>query len=792
MNWTGGAKQRHSNGAGSSRHHQQQHFAKVKATILAGKKQSPRKHPDLDRLCELHEGSNRTRQPSVRFHARDDRHSSLRHANSFSPNALGEPYPSHSPAIQRHPAIAVKREKLSNHATPHGEKREYHHSASVASGGIEHEVEGSLFEKKRKILLKGDWVSVGFQRPPQVANVSSQNKQAVGRRRKVRDGHRPQYGNKQQSHLATKDHRHHRPPSREHHERTPRNTGIPGVKISIGGKVKAPGLSSSSAPRTTRSQSSHRILFSRQPSSSSEIMLLDNEGLRSRSISSKSLSGIQLANAIRATPEHQRQPLFCPSSASLVHPIPRSSKVAPILRSDSIDMDVAGSTIAQVGRSKPAVPSSEALDNGMWETWMEAMIPDSNTDSSIAQQNALISPGVSAAPTYGPTYNTTEASVVDYFDESSADLTPFGLPNLPVDLAGDNEETNLPDGHSTVGQSEGSGYFGETVETNAVSDILDDYSVGGEYTSGLVTQSLPGSSPISRRRFKLPSPLPKMASDEAGGSCSFVSLSPDRKSYTKSPISNQQHHNNQEIFEVTDQNDTGTLSNIAGKRAELPVVMEESAADDIWRQFVFGSDGEDIDIFGQQSAPSASNLGQPHGSSVIVQQSLSNSTSRETSPGERTSNTSRFFPIEQPTASLLEYRMSDDGSSYLEKDEKIYAMGARTDRATRGGSSSLTGSEELSPARPTLAASIRTASGDVTNVSTTQTDHRTFTITTSPVQRPKKKTVTFTKPTPFISSLIESSPEKEEILHIGKKNNVRKNDVKSNGASKRKREKGIY
>lgn len=557
--------------------------------------------------------------------------------------------------------------------------------------------------------------------------------------------------------------------------------------------MKAPGLSSSSARRTIRSQISNRIMSNRQPSHSSEIMLLDNEGLRSGSMSPNSLSSIQLANENRATPESHRQPIFCPSSASLVHPIPRSSKIAPILRSDSIDMEVAGSTSVQVGRSKPAVPSSEALDNGIWETWMQAMIPenDSSTESSIAQQNIHISPGISAAPTYGRIYNTTEVAAVDHFVETSADLTSFGLPDSPMDLAGGHEETSLPDGHSTVGQSGGSGYFGETIETNAGSDILEDYSIGEEYAeeaqsvSGLITQSLPGSSPISRRKFKLPSPLPEMASDEAS---SFVSVSPHRKNYTESPISNVQHQNNERSFGVINRNGTGALWNIAAKRVELPVVMEESAADDIWRQFVFGSDGEDIDIFSQESSLIASNLGQPHESSVIAQQSLSNFTPHGTSTGGKTSNTSRFFPIEPSTTSLFEYRMADDGSSYLGQDENTYTLGARKYRSTRDGSSSLTGSEELS--RPRHAASLSTISGQATDMSTTQTYHRISTLA-SPVQRPKKK-VMFTKPTPFISSLVESSSEKEEIVHIGGRNNGKKNTVKRNGAVKKKREKDIY
>ncbi|CAG8979344.1 hypothetical protein HYALB_00002470 [Hymenoscyphus albidus] len=778
MNWTGGAKQRHSNAAGSLKHRQQQHFAKVKANPLAGKKQSPRKHPNVDRLRQLHEGNSRPRQPSAAIidpresHTYDDRNTSQRHTQSdpfkVHPATFGEPKNTHFLASQQHHPTTIKREKSSRAGfhPPTFQSRvevmEYQRdSVSVASGGFDHEAEGSLMEKRRKILLKGDWVCVGFQRPPQVENISSQIKHDVARRRKVRDGHRARYNNEPQSHFPIRDHEYrHQQKPRETHEHMPRNTGQPGVRISIGGKLTAPGLSSSSAvPRSIQSQSSQRFSSNRQPSYSSDVMLLDNEKMRSGSMSSRGLSNVQLANERRATPEEQRQPIFCPSSASLVHPVPRSTRVAPILRRESVERDAADSTIAQVGRNRPIVPSSEVLDNSIWETWMEAMNPEdnSNTESTTDNQNVHISPGVSAAPTYGPRYDITEVAGMDHFDEFSTDLGPFKPVDIPRELSDSRDEKNNTNGYSIDDQSEIPSYFGEGAEAYTESDILDVNSASGGYTEEsrqdfkLMTHSAPSSSPTSYRRFKMPSPLPELASDEDNVSSPSISHSPNHKGHTVtgSPIFNQRINLKQQEPELTQQNDTGAMWNALAKALEPPV-LEESAADDVWRKFVFGSEGEDVDIFGQQVTLGASSLGPSRGSSVMVQQPSSNFDSHGVPPN--TTSPSRLFPLEQPTTSLSDYRMEDYGSSYLEPDEWTYSVGTRTDCATKGGSASLAAVEVVSSATSNA---FRTTLGGGTDFSTTQTDRRTFT-TSSPLQRPTKK-VMFTKPTPFSSSLTEAS-----------------------------------
>lgn len=64
------------------------------------------------------------------------------------------------------------------------------------------------------------------------------------------------------------------------------------------------------------------------------------------------------------------------------------------------------STVAQVGKSKPVVPSSQVLDNEVWETWM-APFDDQSDALDISGQpeeiySASISPGISTAPVLRP------------------------------------------------------------------------------------------------------------------------------------------------------------------------------------------------------------------------------------------------------------------------------------------------------------------------------------------------------------------------------------------------------
>jgi hypothetical protein len=342
------------------------------------------------------------------------------------------------------------------------------------------EGEESLSEKRRKILRKGDWVGVGIQRPLQLAFASLRKEENIGRRRKITDGNRARYSSKQlhitspfptKRRLLAKQLLANRSPSQE----GPRNRENPrtDVRISIGGRVVPPGVSSSSAPRRMGSHSTtaHR----RSQTTSPDVMLLDTNAWfaqasprivtsnvadigysmcahqldsQDRSSTDASLThrvvqGDHIsyeAEAIKngwasvfseTTSELQEKDqesvshqdnfesdhstgrpqaprnndtlpgrlVFSSSTASIHHPAPRSSRVSVLLRSAS--SDIAESTIAHVGKDKPAVPNSQILENEIWETWIA---PEQNHDRSSDYlninelgnfQRVFISPGVS-------------------------------------------------------------------------------------------------------------------------------------------------------------------------------------------------------------------------------------------------------------------------------------------------------------------------------------------------------------------------------------------------------------
>ncbi len=135
-----------------------------------------------------------------------------------------------------------------------------------------------MAEKRRRILRKGDWVGVTMQRPLGFSFASPSREENIGKRRKLSDGHRARYESRQ-SHVSspfTRQERYVTIPSFE--ERQPRrlDSKRANVKISIGGKVVPPGISSSSVSQSCRLRSLSEVTHISNTSreASSEVMLL--------------------------------------------------------------------------------------------------------------------------------------------------------------------------------------------------------------------------------------------------------------------------------------------------------------------------------------------------------------------------------------------------------------------------------------------------------------------------------------------------------------------------------------
>jgi hypothetical protein len=383
--------------------------------------------------------------------------------------------------VKRQPSRVAEDSLYNTTSPPQEAKRQREDSVVISEAEIlPGEGEGdSLSEKRRKILRKGDWVGMSIQRPLQLAFASPRKEKNIGRRRNIRDGHRARYSSNQLHITSPFPTRRRLLANQSSSQEGPQRREPPrtDVRISIGGRVVPPGVSSSSAGRRVGSRST--TLCRRSLTTSSDVMLLDTKALVThvspRMATSNSAAPMKYsvrgyrsdnpdsspadaslgqeveqgnhipceaedvrngwpAEASEALSEFQKKDqevasyegnfesnsescitgrtpkstketiqsgrlIFSSSTASIHQPAPRSLKVSSLLRSSS--SDIAESTMAQVGKDKPIVPSSQVLENEIWETWIapeqkyDRFSDDPDLNDFEKAQRVSISPGVS-------------------------------------------------------------------------------------------------------------------------------------------------------------------------------------------------------------------------------------------------------------------------------------------------------------------------------------------------------------------------------------------------------------
>ena len=463
MNWTGGRLSRstHRNRkAGTLSSRQRQHFAKIHINLRNGtKRNSPHEFSILGNIIEDHRQHldfNDGREENREGRQLVRQHSARPSARSISRSIV--------PAASRQKRIRnVKLEDDDGSgddlysATPQPPTARRKTETPLARKEILSEEE-VIARKRRRLLLKGDWVGTSIQQPMELRFTYPVHGENVGRRRKITDGHRARYSAKQtaiSSPFVTRKLIQSPYNSRTHDQG--RELGRSDVRISIGGRVVPPGISSSTEPSRRHRTSDHSRLLDHTPRASSDVMLLDNEGVskryeklgwvqlsdrhgEDRGLSSGSLeysidgeqpklheslrgSGSLLDTNSKYSPLRPKRVtgvprksatsgspipgVFTSSSASMHHPKPQSSKVSALLRSDTSDN--AESTFAHVGKIKPAVPSSQALENEVWETWMAPLKDDeeesaveNSSDPQDSERGISISPGCECSTTHFP------------------------------------------------------------------------------------------------------------------------------------------------------------------------------------------------------------------------------------------------------------------------------------------------------------------------------------------------------------------------------------------------------
>jgi hypothetical protein len=538
MNWTGGRLSRHSGSSNPVKARQKQHFAKVQQALRSGpKNHSPIKWTFFDHVLGDREGTQRetsaARHTTLQAYDHRDSQSNRTHHGHLSSIGYAAPQSSSRRSSQsleiaqgRQTLIPVMQQPrrvpaddLYNVTPPPREaKRKREESAAISEmENMVDQEEESLSEKRRKILRKGDWVGVTIQRPLRLSFTSPRKEENIGRRRKITDGHRARYSSKQLHIISPFPNKRRLLVNQSSSQGGLQNREPPrtDVRISIGGRVVPPGVSSSSAPRRMGSHST--TAYGRSQTTSSDMMLLDpnaSAGHESPRVPSSNLAAIKYSMGshqrihnqdfslnntslalgleqghhipyvadstngwairnsetaskpegkdhhpvghqnnlephpnirhagITPTPENNnpypRRLIFSSSTASIHHPAPQSSRVSVLLRSAS--SDVAESTMAQVGKNKPVIPSSQVLENETWETWIA---PEQKYDYSSdyneqgGVQHVPISPGVSTS--HAPWHVRSEGDDVE--DEDSLELQMSDLeeptansekPNIPV------------------------------------------------------------------------------------------------------------------------------------------------------------------------------------------------------------------------------------------------------------------------------------------------------------------------------------------------------------------------
>jgi hypothetical protein len=308
MNWTGGRLSRHHNAKGSLSARQKQHFDKVQASIRSAKKPSPLKVPIFDNVIEDYHQSSSSHRSDHHEESQTARPRRNTPYNSHGPFNAGPHCLSHSnkpqSKAQNGRLLRVKREPSPAsdddlyRATPQPWETKRKRNSSVGQSekqSVGDPEEESDFDKRRRILRRGDWVGISIQRPLQLTFSSPKHGEQVGRRRKIADGHRARYHPKIQSLIQSPFStriRRHSPHSSNGQDQGRTYQGTADVRISIGGRLVPPGVSSGSAPSRGRQHLSRSYLFEQTQGSSSDVMLLDNDGFGERKLAGAGDDGI--------------------------------------------------------------------------------------------------------------------------------------------------------------------------------------------------------------------------------------------------------------------------------------------------------------------------------------------------------------------------------------------------------------------------------------------------------------------------------------------------------------------
>ncbi|TGO52932.1 hypothetical protein BOTNAR_0309g00150 [Botryotinia narcissicola] len=493
MNWTGGRLQRHSgkssrgSSGGALTKRQKEHFAKVKANLRTGsQKNVTTKWTIFDnivveqphrQLLENHIGSLNNSEYSARQERgrneveREHFPDLYKHKDLKSTPLCKEPQykqkSNRSSSFELVQRSSIADDDLYN-ATPPPLRIEREHAASseLRDAPRNYEareaIEQSMEERRRNLLNQKDWVGLNIHHLPKLKFNQPRHYGDIGRRRKVKGGHRARYRKLQtriSSPFAVRNTQ-----MRKQQEAGYIEGGLPknDVRISIGGRIVPPGIISScwstNVVRQPSPRMKHRILSSDDMLLDDEYTMENQEDLNSDrilSIFEARINGNEeddnwtriippsggpdiYGTCINREkhPNTRREPLFdivnrnvipnefgCKASpfsrtavrsicdTRMKQPMPIRPTQHPVLQLSSPECN--SSVLAQVGGLRSVVSEDQLMDHEMWKAW----IPPSREDTEhknyydegdgegekeehLKDRSVLISPGISAIPAF--------------------------------------------------------------------------------------------------------------------------------------------------------------------------------------------------------------------------------------------------------------------------------------------------------------------------------------------------------------------------------------------------------
>ncbi|KAF7918273.1 uncharacterized protein EAE98_009885 [Botrytis deweyae] len=487
MNWTGGRLQRHSGkssrggGGGALTKRQKEHFAKVKANLRTECQRNittqwtifdnivveqPHRRSFGNRVGSVNNSEYSARQERGRNEVEREHFTDLYKHNDLTSNPLCKELQYKQKNNRSSSVGFVQRSSIADddlyNATPPPLriKREHAVLSELRDAPQNYEaretIEQSMEERRRNLLNQKDWVGLNIHHLPKLKFNQPRHDEDIGRRRKVKGGHRARCSKLQariSSPFAVRNNR-----MREQQEAGYVEGSLPknDVRISIGGRIVPPGISSSSRPTKLIRQSTprmkYRILSSDDMLLDDEYIMEDQEDLNSDrflSIFEARIHGIGEDNDstriiplsrdpdVRGThrnqeklPDTRREPLFnivnrngisnefggkaSPFSRTAVRsicdtrmkqPVPIRPAQHPVLHLSSPKCN--SSVLAQVGGLRSVVSEDQLMDNEMWKAWIPPYTEgaeqnyyddEGEGEEHLNDRSVLISPGISAIP----------------------------------------------------------------------------------------------------------------------------------------------------------------------------------------------------------------------------------------------------------------------------------------------------------------------------------------------------------------------------------------------------------